>query len=211
MDSDYSQLLIQNKQWAKDTSIKIPDYFSNLKKIDTPKFLWIGCSDSRMHPDKITGTNPGEMFIHSNIANLVVNTDVNVLTVLQYSVEFLEVKHIIVCGHYGCGGVKAALSNVSLGLIDNWLRNIKDVYRFNRSELENYFDHEKQLNRLVELNVIEQVKSLAKTPIIQKAWKERNSPHLHGWVYDLNNGMVNPLIDVYPHETVDSSIYKYDI
>ncbi len=212
MDLSYTKLLVQNKEWSSKQMRDDPSFFTKLLNIRTPQFLFIGCSDSRVHPDKITGTNPGEIFIHRNIANLVVHTDINLLSVLQYSVEILEVKHIIVCGHYGCGAVKAALSHVSIGpLIDSWLRNIKDVYRYNRTELENYFDQEKQLNRLCELSVVEQVKNLAKTPIIQKAWKERNGPQLHGWIYDLKDGVINPLIDIFPHEIVDSSIYKYDV
>lgn len=211
MEHCYTKLLLQNRTWANNQMKEDPDFFKRLVNTQSPQYLWIGCSDSRVHPDTITGTKPGEIFIHRNIANLIVHSDINFLSVLQYAIQILEVKHVIVCGHYGCGGVKAALSNDSIGIIDNWLRNIKDVYRFNRNELENYFDHEKQLNRLVELNVIEQVKNLAKTSIIQKSWKERNSPQIHGWVYDLRDGIINPLIDIFPHETVDSGIYTYDI
>jgi carbonic anhydrase len=212
MEQSYTKLLLNNKEWSYNQLKTDPSYFNRLLNVRTPQFLFIGCSDSRVHPDSITGTTPGEIFIHRNLANLVVHTDINLLSVLQYSVDILEVKHIIVCGHYGCGAVKAALSHVSIGpLIDSWLRNIKDVYRFNRTELENYFDQEKQLNRLCELSVIEQVKNLAKTPLIQKAWKERNAPQIHGWIYDLKDGIINPLIDIFPHEIVDSSIYKYDV
>jgi carbonic anhydrase len=211
MDHSYLKLLIHNKKWSKEQIKRDPEYFKRLVNVQKPEFLWIGCSDSRVPPHKITQTQPGEIFIHRNIANVVANTDLNILSVIQYAVEVLEVNHIIVCGHYGCGGVKAALSNDSFGLMDNWLRNIKDVYRFNRDELESYFDGEQKLNRLVELNIEEQVKNLAKNAIIQKSWKKRNLPELHGWVYDLNDGIINPLMDVFPNSVVDSNIYKYDV
>ena len=184
MDHSYLKLLIQNKEWAKEQVQTDPDYFSRLVNVQKPEFMWIGCSDSRVPPHKVTHTQPGEIFIHRNVANIVSNTDLNLLSCLQYAVQVLKVNHIIVCGHYNCGGVKAAITKESLGLIDNWLRNIKDVYRFNREELENYFDYESRFNRLVELNVIEQVKNLAKNPMIQRSWNERQLPELHGWVYD---------------------------
>lgn len=211
MDRSYTNLLVRNKKWSAE-QVKIdPDYFKRLVNVQKPEFLLIGCSDSRVPPHKITGTHPGEIFIHRNIANMVVHTDINLLSVMQYAIEVLEVNHIIVCGHYNCGGVKTALTNVSLGVIDNWLRNIKDVYRFNRAELEEIYDKDKLVNRLIELNVIEQVKNLAKNPMVQKSWKKRNAPQLHGWVYDLRDGLINPLIDIFPNETVDSTLYTYDV
>ena len=159
-----------------------PNYFSRLSNLQTPEFLWIGCSDSRVPANEITGTEPGEIFVQRNIANMVIHTDLNLLSVLQYAVEVLEVKHIIVCGHYGCGGVKAAMGNHSLGIINKWLRNIKDVYRIHQDELEAITDEGDRVNRLVELNVQEQVMNLAKTSIIQSAWKHKKQPDIHGWV-----------------------------
>ena len=205
----YDKLLKANKEWAKKKVVDDPKFFDRLVNTQTPKYLWIGCSDSRVPPDQITQTQPGEIFIHRNIANVVVHTDLNLLSVLQYSTEVLLVEHVIVCGHYGCGGVKAALGNSSLGIIDNWLRNIKDVHRFNHVELDKIQDENKKLNRLIELNVVEQVKNLAKTPIIQKQWQNRKAPSLHGWVYDLKDGIINPLVDISPDTKIDNDIYKY--
>lgn len=207
----YDKLLKANKVWAEKKVIQDPEYFKRLVNVQEPKFLWIGCSDSRVPPDQITQTQPGEIFIHRNIANVVVHTDLNLLSVLQYATEYLKVEHIIICGHYGCGGVKAAVDNKSHGLIDNWLRNVKDVHRFNMNELDKISDSGKKLNRLIELNVIEQVKNLAKTSIVQKSWKENTSPSLHGWVYDLKDGIINPLIDIKPNSEliIDSEVYTY--
>jgi carbonic anhydrase len=158
----------------------------------------------------VTGTMPGEIFVHRNIANMVVHTDLNLLSVLQYAVQVLQVKHIIVSGHYGCGGVKAAMTSKELGLINKWLRNIKDVYRFHREELEAIEDMDKRTDRLVELNVVEQVMNLAKTSIVQHAWKENNRPTLHGWVYRLETGLLNPVSLMEPNTPMDP-IYEYDI
>jgi carbonic anhydrase len=169
----YERLLLENKAWAKEKAQDDPEYFSRLAHVQTPEFLWIGCSDSRVPPDQITQTQPGEIFIHRNIANMVVHTDLNLLSVLQYAVEVLQVKHVIVCGHYGCGGVKAALDRNSRGLIDHWLKNIKDVYRYHQQEVDGQPTDEKRLNKLIELNIQEQVTNLAKTSIIQAAWKNR--------------------------------------
>lgn len=205
----YQKLLLENKAWANEKIDADPDYFQRLAKIQTPEFLWIGCSDSRVPANEITNTQPGEIFVHRNIANMVVHTDLNLLSVLQYSVEILKVKHIIICGHYGCGGVKAAMGNQSLGIINKWLRNIKDVYRLNREELNAIADEEKRSDRLVELNVIEQVWNLAKTSIVQRAWKENNFPHLHGWIYGLKDGIINPLFELEANSVMDP-IYKYD-
>lgn len=202
------KLLLANKAWAEDRIEDNPDYFKKLAALQTPEYLWIGCSDSRVPANEVTGTAPGEIFVHRNIANMVVHTDINLLSVLTYAVDVLEVKHIIVCGHYGCGGVKAAMGNDYLPLINNWLRNIKDVYKANRAELKLIQDEEKQFDRLVELNVLEQVHHLAETNIVQGAWKKREMPLVHGWVYGLNNGIIKPLITVGPDSEMDP-LYKY--
>jgi carbonic anhydrase len=207
--ANIEQLLIENKAWAKGRIEENPDYFKKLASLQTPEYLWIGCSDSRVPANEVTGTAPGEIFVHRNIANMVVHTDINLLSVLTYAVDVLEVKHIIVCGHYGCGGVKAAMGNNYLPLINNWLRNIKDVYKANRTELQSIQDEKKQFDRLVELNVLEQVHHLAETNIVQGAWKKREMPLIHGWVYGLNNGIINPLITIGPDSEMDP-LYKYN-
>jgi carbonic anhydrase len=206
----YEKLLQDNKAWADNMLVHDPEFFHRLMNVQTPEILWIGCSDSRVPPDQITQTKPGEIFIHRNVANLVVHTDLNLLSVLQYAVEVLKVNHIIICGHYGCGGVKAAMGRSSLGIINKWLRNIKDVYRFHHDELEAITDEDKRLNRLIELNIVEQVNNLAKTSIVQHAWKERQAPHLHGWVYSLADGIINPLFDIAPGTHLEHPIYEYD-
>ncbi len=205
----YERLLLENKAWAADRIADDPAFFDRLKNIQAPEYLWIGCSDSRVPANEITGTQPGEIFVHRNIANMVVHTDLNMLSVLQYAVEVLKVQHIIVCGHYGCGGVKAAMTHTSLGIINKWLRNIKDVYRIHRDEVDAIHDENKKTNKLVELNVQEQVLNLAKTSIIQKAWKDGNAPHLHGWVYGLDNGLINPIYEM-PAGTHIDPIYEFD-
>ncbi|MBH2004006.1 MAG: carbonate dehydratase [Sphingobacteriia bacterium] len=205
----YEKLLLENKAWAKEKVTDDPEYFSRLVNLQTPEFLWIGCSDSRVPANEITGTQPGEIFVHRNIANMVVNTDLNLLSVLSYAVETLKVKHVIVCGHYGCGGVKAAMTNNNLGIINKWLRNIKDVHRFHREEVGSIKDENKQVDRMIELNVMEQVMNLAKTSIIQKAWKHNNAPHLHGWVYDLHDGLINPVFEMAAGTHIDP-IYEFD-
>jgi carbonic anhydrase len=205
----YERLLLENKAWATEEVREDPDFFKRLTEIQKPEFLWIGCSDSRVPADKITGTQPGEIFVHRNIANLVVHTDLNLLSVLQYSVEVLHVKHIIVCGHYGCGGVKAALTHHNYGIINKWLKNIKDVYRFNRDEIDQLPDEESQVNRLIELNVIEQVLNLAKTSIVQRSWKNLQAPDLHGWVYGLNDGLIKRLFEMPAGSDIDP-IYQFD-
>jgi carbonic anhydrase len=205
----YQRLLLENKAWAQSKVQDDPDYFKRLVDIQRPEFLWIGCSDSRVPPNEITQTQPGEIFIHRNVANLVIHTDLNLLSVLQYAVEVLQVKHIIVCGHYGCGGVKAALSNNSLGLINKWLRHIKDVYRFHQSELDAITDKNEKTKRLIELNVVEQVLNLAETSIVQTSWKNNGYPYLHGWVYDLNDGLIKVLSEVEPNGGEMLPIYRY--
>ncbi len=205
----YDKLLLENKAWAAEKVQNDPNYFTKLSGIQTPDFLWIGCSDSRVPANEITGTSPGEIFVHRNIANMVVHTDVNLLSVLEYAVKFLEVKHVIVCGHYGCGGVKASMSQHNLGIINKWVMHIKDVQRIHAEELQAIGDEETRTNRLVELNVIEQVTNLAKTSVIQKAWKERQGPHLHGWVYGLDNGLIKPIFELPAGSRIDP-LYEYD-
>lgn len=205
----YNKLLLENKAWAKEKVQDDPQFFSRLTNIQKPDFLWIGCSDSRVPANEITGTQPGEIFVHRNIANMVVHTDLNLLSVLEYAVQVLDVKHIIVCGHYGCGGVKAAMGNTSLGIINKWLRNIKDVYRIHEDEIHAIQNEEQRVNKLVELNVREQVTNLAKTSIVQKAWKHKGHPHIHGWVYDLKDGIIKPVFEMNANTPLDP-IYMYD-
>jgi carbonic anhydrase len=206
----YEKLLQENKAWASEKIKADPQFFKRLSSLQAPDFLWIGCSDSRVPANEITGTQPGEIFVHRNVANLVVNTDVNLLSVLDFAVNHLKVQHVIVCGHYGCGGVKAALSNVDLKPVLNmWLRNIKDVYRIHRHELDAINDTETKSDRLVELNVQEQVFNLAKTSIIQRAWKEEQRPDLHGWVYGLNDGLIKPVFEMKAGTHLDP-LYEYD-
>jgi carbonic anhydrase len=205
----YDKLLLENKAWAAEKVQNDPNYFKKLSGIQTPEFLWIGCSDSRVPANEITGTAPGEIFVHRNIANMVVHTDVNLLSVLEYAVKFLNVKHVIVCGHYGCGGVKASMAQHNLGIINKWIMHIKDVQRIHAEELQAIGDEDARTNRLVELNVIEQVTNLAKTSVIQKAWKDREGPHLHGWVYGLENGLIKPIFELPAGSRIDP-LYEYD-
>lgn len=205
----YQRLFLENKAWAQEKLTDDPDYFNRLAELQTPEFLWIGCSDSRVPANEITGTQPGEIFVHRNIANMVVHTDLNLLSVLQYAVEVLKVKHVIVCGHYGCGGVKAAMTNHNMGIINKWLRNIKDVHRFHRNEVDSITSDTERLNRMIELNVHEQVMNLAKTSIIQKAWKHTQLPHLHGWVYDIKDGITKSIFEMEAGTHIDS-IYEFD-
>ena len=193
MEKSYKKLLENNKNWvAKQLAID-PVYFDKLANSQNPEYLWIGCSDSRVPANQITGTLPGDIFVHRNIANLVVHSDMNMLSVLSYAVEVLKVKHIIVCGHYGCGGVIAAMENKQFGLIDNWLRHIKDVYRYHHKELDAIEDKTQRARRFVEVNVIEQVHDLCKTSIVQNAWKDNQPLHVHGWVYDIQDGIIKDL------------------
>ncbi len=205
----YEKLLLENKAWAEEQQLSNPTFFKELEAQQAPEFLWIGCSDSRVPANQITGTQPGEIFVHRNIANLVVNTDLNMLSVLQYAVEVLKVKHVIVCGHYGCGGVKAAMGQHHFGIINHWIKNIKDVYRMHREEIDGLGTEEERVNRLTEVNVTEQVFNLAKTSIIQKAWKQEQRPHLHGWVYGLSNGIIKPVCEMEPGHKLDP-LYEYD-
>ena len=207
--SPFEKLLLENKAWAREKVEADPMYFKRLASIQSPEFLWIGCSDSRVPANEITGTEPGEIFVHRNIANLVVSTDVNLLAVLDYAVNHLKVKHVIVCGHYGCGGVKAAMTNNDYRAVLNmWLRNIKDVYRMHSVDLDSIEDEDRRADKLVELNVKEQVINLAKTSTIQRAWKQERRPVLHGWVYGLANGILKPIVDMGPDSPIDH-IYQY--
>ena len=206
----YEELLNDNKAWAADKVAGDPMFFKNLSDIQTPEFLWIGCSDSRVPANEITNTQPGEIFVHRNVANLVINNDVNLLSVLDYAVNHLKVKHVIVCGHYGCGGVKAATTNNDFNQVLNmWLRNIKDIYRIHRQELDAIDDETLRVNRLVELNVQEQILNLAKTSIIQRAWQNDQRPDLHGWVYGLDNGIIKPVFDMKAGTHIDP-LYEYE-
>ena len=207
---EYKKLLLSNKAWASERLELDPSYFDNLSKTQTPLFLWIGCADSRVPAEEITNVGPGDIFVHRNVANMVVHTDINLLSVLQYAVEVLEVKHIIVCGHYNCGGVKAAMTNQDFGLINKWLRNIKEVYEKHYEDLHDIKDETARFNKLVELNVAEQIQNLAKTSIVQKAWKKRQFPHLHGWVFDIHKGEIKEVLNVNAGEW-ESPVFKYEL
>ncbi len=193
MDDFYKKILDNNKEWVETQLALDKDFFNDLAKGQTPPLLWIGCSDSRVPANEIIGAKSGEVFVHRNIANMVVHSDMNMLSVLDYAVNVLKVQHVIVCGHYGCGGVKAAMGNSSIGIIDNWIRHIKDVYRLHNVYLDSIEDETERFNTFVELNVKEQVFDLAKTSIVQGAWKNGQSLALHGWVYGLNSGYVTDL------------------
>ena len=193
MSDFYNKILDNNKVWVEQSLAKDPNYFADLAKGQTPPLLWIGCSDSRVPANEIIGAKPGEVFVHRNIANMVVHSDMNMLSVLDYAVNVLKVKHVIVCGHYGCGGVKAAMGNDSIGIIDNWIRHIKDVYRIHHTFLDSILDENERFNKFVELNVKEQVFDLAKTSIVQGAWRNGQDLTVHGWVYGLNSGFVTDL------------------
>jgi carbonic anhydrase len=210
MNKSYEKLISGNALFAEQRLQEDPNFFNELAKGQAPEYLWIGCSDSRVPANQITNTKSGEIFVHRNIANLVVHTDSNLLSVLEYAVKFLKVKHIIVCGHYGCGGVKAATTNTYHGYVDNWLRNIKDVYHKNSEELNAMKDETEMLNKLTELNVIEQVRNLAKTTIVQQAWSEREL-HLHGWVYGLHDGKVKDLSVIHNGTEDIDPIYRFDM
>lgn len=206
---EYNKLLLSNKAWASERLAVDENYFENLSKDQNPLFLWIGCADSRVPAEEITHADPGEIFVHRNVANMVVHTDINLLSVLQYAVEVLEVKHIIVCGHYNCGGVRAAMTNTDYGLINKWLRNIKEVYEKHFEQLTNIENEQERFNALVELNVAEQIKNLAKTTIVQKAWANRSFPHLHGWVFDIQHGEIKEVLNINAGEW-QSPVFTYE-
>ena len=194
MSSDfYKKILDNNKNWVESQLAIDKEYFKDLAKGQQPPLLWIGCSDSRVPANEIIGAKPGEVFVHRNIANMVVHSDMNMLSVLDYAVNVLKVNHVLVCGHYGCGGIKAAMGNDSIGIIDNWIRHIKDVYRLHQTYLDSIENETDRFNAFVEINVKEQVFDLAKTSIVQSAWKNGQELTLHGWAYGLNSGFVTDL------------------
>jgi len=211
MDAYYKSLLDKNKAWVAETLSKDEKFFDKLSEGQQPPLLWIGCADSRVPANQIIGAEPGEVFVHRNIANLVVHSDMNMLSVLDYAVNVLKVKHVIVCGHYSCGGVQAAMTNNSYGIIDNWIRHIKDVYRFHSEELDNIKDENDRLSRFVELNVVEQVYDLAKTSIIQQAWRNGQKIEVHGWVYSLANGIIKDLDVSFSNDSQLEETYKLNL
>jgi carbonic anhydrase len=204
----YKRLLSANKAWAEERLKTRPDFFAKQAEAQRPPFLWIGCSDSRVPAEEITGAEPGELFVHRNIANIVVHTDFNLLSVLQYAVEVLQIEHIIVCGHYNCGGIRHAMTRRDLGMINKWLHHVKDIYRAHQDHLESIADVQGRWDRLVELNVAEQVQNLAKTAIVQRAWHRAQRPALHGWVYDLRTGYLKELVLTPPGAGIDD-IYSF--
>jgi carbonic anhydrase len=211
MEKYYNNLLDNNKKWVAKNLEKDPNFFKRLSKGQEPPILWIGCSDSRVPANEIIGAPPGEVFVHRNIANMVIHSDMSVLSVLDFAVNVLKVKHVIVCGHYGCGGVKAAMSNKQIGLIDNWIRHIKDVYRLHQDELNAIPNEEERFNRFVEVNVKEQVLDVAKTSIIQNAWAKGQEIHLHGWVYDIHDGLIDDLKITLKNNSSLSEVYQLDL
>lgn len=210
MEALYANLLENNKRWVAKQLNNNPHYFENLSKGQKPPILWIGCADSRVPANEIIGAQPGEVFVHRNIANMVIHSDMNMLSVLDYAVNVLEVKHVIVCGHYGCGGVLTAMKNVHVGIIDNWIRHIKDVYRLNQQELDAIENEDLRFKRFVELNVIEQVNDLAKTSIVQGAWKKNQKIGIHGWVYGLEDGLIKDLNVTMWDESNLPPVYKLE-
>lgn len=210
MLASYNQLFHNNKKWVQKKVTEDPEYFHKLSAGQQPDYLWIGCSDSRVPANEITGTEPGEMFVHRNIANMVVHSDMNLLSVLSYAVEVLKVKHIIVCGHYECGGVIAAMGNKQYGLIDNWLRHIKDVYRLHHVELDAIKDPKQRARRFVELNVMEQVADLSKTTIVQNAWKKKQPLSVNGWVYDIHDGLLKDLNVSVINKELLPTVYQFE-
>lgn len=207
----YKSLLDNNKKWVESKLALDPEFFHKLANGQKPPLLWIGCADSRVPANEIIGAQPGEVFVHRNIANMVIHSDMNMLSVLDYAVNVLQVQHIIVCGHYGCGGVKAAMGSDAIGLIDNWIRHIKDVYRFHHKELNKIEDETERFNRFVELNVVEQVHDLAKTSIVQNAWRNKQEVCIHGWVYGVGSGIIKDLgVNIESNETLDE-VYQLNI
>lgn len=208
MPDFYKKILENNKKWVEGILLEDPDYFKRLAEGQQPPLLWIGCADSRVPANQIIGAQPGEVFVHRNIANMVIHSDMNMLSVLDYAVNVLKVEHVIVCGHYGCGGIKAAMTNNSIGLIDNWIRHIKNIYRLHKNELDAIEDEEKRFDRFVELNVVEQVFDLAKTSIVQGAWKNDQKLHLHGWAYGVGSGIVKDLNVNVSNESQLDEVYQ---
>ncbi|WP_413997837.1 carbonate dehydratase [Flavobacterium sp. W1B] len=211
MSNFYKKILENNKKWVEDKLAIDLNYFEDLAKGQKPPLLWIGCSDSRVPANEIIGAKPGEVFVHRNIANMVVHSDMNMLSVLDYAVNVLKVKHVIVCGHYGCGGVKAAMGNDSIGIIDNWIRHIKNVYRLHNVYLDSIVDETERFNAFVEINAKEQVFDLSRTSIVQNAWKNGQDLTLHGWVYGLNSGFVTDLnVNVSSNNELDE-VYQLNL
>ena len=206
----FEKLLLENKAWAQDMVLADPNFFSRLADVQKPEVLWIGCSDSRVPSEIVVNAQPGEIFVHRNIANQVITTDFNSLSVLQYAADVLKVNHVIVCGHYNCGGIRASLKkqNPNLLMVNKWLKHIKDIYRLHEGELDALGSEDARVHRLVELNVIEQIYNLAHTSIIQGAWNQDRRPILHGWVYGLQDGIIKELISLPPGSQL-SPIYEY--
>lgn len=204
------ELLQKNKVWAANKQKEDPGFFDRLANKQSPEFLWIGCSDSRVAPEIVVGAEPGDIFMHRNIANQVIHTDFNCLSVLQYAVSILKVKHIVVCGHYNCGGIKAAMDQQRSDLLitNKWLMHIKNTYRLHQDEIDAFDDDDNRLNRLVELNVVEQINALSHTSIIQDAWREGDGPTLHGWVYGVHDGIITPMITLNSIEEINP-IFQY--
>lgn len=211
MEKYYHELLENNRKWVDHHLEKDPDFFNRMAGGQSPPVLWIGCADSRVPANEIIGAPPGEVFVHRNIANMVVHSDMSMLSVLDYAVNVLRVRHVIVCGHYGCGGVQAAMTNKHYGLIDNWIRHIKDKYRFHQDELNSIVDNQARFDRFVELNVFEQVYDLAKTSIVQTAWEKNQAVHIHGWVYDIKSGLINDLEVTLRNNQNLSEVYQLDL
>lgn len=193
MNQSIKELLANNRRWAEKIRKDDPEFFENLSHQQSPKYLWIGCSDSRVPANQITGLAPGEVFVHRNVANQVIHTDLNCLSVIQFAVEVLKIEHIIVCGHYGCGGVKAALQKTELGLIDNWLRHIQDIAETHHAKIDSLKEENTQWNALAELNVMEQVYNVGQTTVVQNAWKQNQKITVHGWIYGINDGLIRDL------------------
>jgi len=212
MSDFYKKIIENNKNWVESKLALDPDFFNKLKDTQSPPLLWIGCSDSRVPANEIIGAQPGEVFVHRNIANMVIHSDMNMLSVLDYSVNVLKVKHVIVCGHYGCGGVKAAMGSIPVGIIDNWIRHIKDSYKFRKNDIEAIEDEKERFDRFVEWNTKQQVLNLAVTSIVQQAWSRGQELSVHGWVYGLDSGLVKDLdVTFSSHDDIrNSSVYKLD-
>ena len=212
MPDFYNNIIENNRKWVEANLASDPDFFNRLKDTQSPPLLWIGCSDSRVPANEIIGAQPGEVFVHRNIANMVIHTDMNMLSLLDYSVNVLKVKHIIVCGHYGCGGVKAAMGNAPVGIIDNWIRHIKDSYRFRKNGIESITDEKEKFDRFVEWNTKQQVLNLAVTSIVQQAWSKGQALAIHGWVYGLDTGLIKDLnVTFSSHDDIrNNSVYKLD-
>lgn len=211
MPEFYQNIIKNNREWVERNLAEDPEFFKKLEQGQTPPLLWIGCADSRVPANQIIGAAPGEVFVHRNIANMVIHTDMNMLSVLDYAVNILKIRHVIVCGHYGCGGIAAAMGNQSFGLIDNWVRHIKNNYRLHKTELDQIEDEKERRNRFVELNVFEQVYDLAKTTIVQNAWKNDQPLYLHGWVYGVGSGIIKDLnVNVSSEKQLDE-VYQLDV